>query len=224
MSLINKKDFFQQFKISKVIVVILLLLLVIFGALPGYLNFKWNWMKPLAVSHLKEIRNILDTGININGWTTSAKEVRQIGEHKWSLQQIQKDEMEGILILLPQKDNKQQPEVEWTDIKGNQRWKIDSEQILEFTSENAKIKARFFRAWNQATFAVIQWYAWKNGGNPRPSGWFFADQIAQFQKKRLGWIAVSIQVKIEPLGEIEKVRPVVESLAKMVQLELMKIF
>lgn len=224
MNLINKKNLINQFKISKVILLLLLFLMVIIGALPGYLNLKWTWMKPLPVVHLRQIKNILNTGININGWTNKTQEIRQIGEQKWSLQQIQKDEIEASLILLPQKDDKKQPEVEWMDIKGNQRWQIDHEQILQFTQENAQVKARFFRAWNQTTFAVIQWYAWKNGGNYQPSSWFFADQIAQFQKKRLGWVAVSIQVKIEPLGEIEKVRPVVESLAKMVQLELMKLF
>ena len=92
------------------------------------------------------------------------------------------------------------------------------------TTASAKVEARFFRAWTQRrTVAVLQWYAWSGGGNPAPSRWFFADQLAQLRRNRVPWVAVCLQIPIEPLGDIEASRPLAESLGKVVQTALMQV-
>jgi cyanoexosortase B-associated protein len=164
-----------------------------------------------------------------------------IGGHQWSVQQIEQDNSKPIgLLLLPQSDHKSQPQVEWMDIDGLVKWKTDSYTKVQFevetslsdksagtakpTTPSAKVEARFFRAWTQRrTVAVLQWYAWSGGGNPAPSRWFFADQLAQLRRNRVPWVAVCLQIPIEPLGDIEASRPFAESLGKIVQTALMQV-
>jgi cyanoexosortase B-associated protein len=82
------------------------------------------------------------------------------------------------------------------------------------------VKARFFRAWNQQTFAVVQWYAFNNGGHFSPANWFWQDQLAQLSDRRVPWVAVCLKIPIEPLGELKDAQSVAESLAKTVQTQL----
>jgi cyanoexosortase B-associated protein len=113
------------------------------------------------------------------------------------------------------------------------------------TSQAVKIKTRFFRSltpntnnlltllWSSCssdqlcslyqqqrlrqTYAVMQWYAWPDGGSPAPRDWFFADRIAQLSNRRAPWAAVNILIPIEPLGDIETVEATATSLAQEVQ-------
>ncbi len=84
------------------------------------------------------------------------------------------------------------------------------------------MEARFFRAVTQQdTFGVLQWYALPNGGHSSPFRWFVGDQLAQWRKQRVPWVAVSILVPMEPLGQVEKIWPLAESIGQTVQAALM---
>jgi cyanoexosortase B-associated protein len=72
------------------------------------------------------------------------------------------------------------------------------------------------------TYAVMQWYAWPDGGSPAPRDWFFADRIAQLSNRRAPWAAVNLLIPIEPLGDIETVEATATSLAQDIQNALMQ--
>ncbi len=144
-----------------------------------------------------------------------------------------------VLLLRPQKDAKDQPAVEWIDIQGQQQWKTDSHQIRQLviqgsnTQTSANVTIHFFRSWRAGSlysqqfsgsqaFAVLQWYAWPNGGSPTPFRWFLADQVAQWHKHRLPWVAVSILIPTETLTEgLDTYWPLAESVGTAVQEALM---
>ncbi|MFB2979984.1 cyanoexosortase B system-associated protein [Microseira sp. BLCC-F43] len=228
-------------KLSKIILLVCLVLLMGLGAVPGYLKGSWRWEKPLSVANLKQIRNLQKTGISLPNWQTLNQQPIEIGGHKWSFQVIGRDaETQAILLLRPMRDDKDMPQVEWVDLRGfrwwqtlqPRQWQTDGFRRSQFTvtSTNAggqplQVEAQYFRNWIQernfsGTFAVLQWYAWPTGGNPEPNRWFFADQIAQWQGRRLPWVAVSIMIPIEPLGDIEPAWRVAESLGQTVQAAL----
>ena len=125
---------------------------------------------------------------------------------------------------------KNQPQLEWLDIDGFHRWQTDSHRTLKFTVKLAPtsdkpsptIETRFFRSWtSQQTFAVVQWYAWPNGGSPATSRWFWEDSIARLSNRRASRVAVSIILPIQPQGDIKIVEPLLESLGQSVQTQLM---
>lgn len=212
---------------SQVILLLFLLLLIAVGAVPSYLKGRWPWEQPPPIQSLKQLQELRKTGLTVPGWQTISQEVREVSGHKWSYQNIQRDpQTQAILMLLPQNGPKEQPQVEWVDIKGFWRWKTDKYRHAQFTAEStnnsANVEAQFFQAWNpKQTYAVLQWYASPDGGTPNPSKWFWADQIAQWQGRRVPWVAVNIQIPIEPLGDIEKVWPLAQSLGQTVQSALM---
>ncbi len=237
----------QRFQVARAIAVVLLLVMVGIGAVPGYLSGQWSWSQLPKIPHLSQIRKLQRTGLEIPGWKTLEQKAIAIGGHQWSYQQIQGDYPKPIqLLILPPGDSKAQPQVEWVDIDGSLQWQTDSYTRLKFDVETsvpteraalekteinqkqtndsdriAEVEARFFRAWTQQqTFAVLQWYAWPEGGNPAPSSWFWVDQLAQLHRRRVPWVAVCLQIPIEPLGDVKASRPLAESLGKMVQAAL----
>lgn len=235
--------------LPKVAVLVLLLVLVILGAVPSYWTGNWSWKEPPPVANLKQLRTLRETGLNLPGWRTVEQNLQTLGGHKWSVQTLERDKRSLRLLLLPQGNNKSQPQVEWVDINGFEQWKTDSYSTIQFApstpSSNAialrpryaNAQARFFRAYprpdlspkalgslseeQRQTRAVLQWYAWSEGGHPAPSQWFVRDRLAQLRRSRVPWVAVCLQISIEPLGDIEDARPLAESLAKMVQTALM---
>ncbi|MBD2495632.1 cyanoexosortase B system-associated protein [Nostoc sp. FACHB-280] len=228
----------KEKQVTYIIPLVLLLLLLAMGAVPSYLKGRWEWKQPPPVTTLKELRKIRKTGLTIPGWDTVQRTEQQVGEHKWSLQVIKQSNSptQVILLLLPQNGPKDQPEVEWTEINGWGRlrwgkWDIAQERSLEFSVKQSQtsnpnsdmsVKARFFRvSTQQDTFAVLQWYAFPNGGNPSPLRWFVKDQLAQLQKRRNPWVAVSMMIPIEPLGDVESTKPLAQSLGETVQITLM---
>ncbi len=241
MKSVSLPKLIHRSSLSKVIVLCFLLLVIVLGAIPSYITGKWQWTHPPKVTNLHNLRNLREKGITLPGWQTVEQQIGQIGGHKWSMQQLQGNSEKLVtLLLFPQNGDKDQPEIEWVDIDGAMGWQTDSDKNLNFQVEQALVpgtsklqipqiavvEARFFRAWKQLpnlaqTFAVVQWYAWSGGGNPAPSQWFWADQVAQWQRRRLPWVAVCLQIPIEPLGDIEKSRLIVESLAQKVQKALM---
>ncbi|HEY9651155.1 MAG TPA: cyanoexosortase B system-associated protein, partial [Coleofasciculaceae cyanobacterium] len=225
--------------ISRITVVVFLFVLLGIGAAPNYLSGKWPWKEPPQVANLKQIRQLEKTGLEIPGWKTLNQKTETLGGHKWSIQEIGQDSSEPVrLMLRPLSDRRSQPEVEWVDIDEFEHWQSDSYTRLQFTVERSllnpssegttakiatdtEVEARFFRAWNpQQTFAVLQWYAWYGGGHPAPSRWFFVDQRAQLRRERVPWIAVCLQIPIEPLGDLKTALPTARSLGQKVQAAL----
>lgn len=228
-------------KLSKIVLMLFLLVLIGVGTVPGYLKGSWRWQQPLKVANLKQIRNLQQTGLNLPGWQTLNQQGIEIGGHKWSYQAMQRDpQNQAILLLRPMRDDKDMPQVEWVDLKGfrwwqtlqPRQWQTDGLKREQFTvpstgGQPVQVETQYFRKWinepnYRGTFAVLQWYAWPTGGNPDPSRWFWADQVAQWQGRRLPWVAVSIMIPIEPLGDIEPTLPAAQSLGQTVQAALIE--
>lgn len=236
MKSLNLPKFLRLSLVSRVVLFFFLLILVGIGAVPGYLSGNWSWAEPPPVTNLKQLKELRQTGLALPELQTLEQQTVTLGGHKWSFQAIKTENPKPVLLLLlPQNGPKSQPQVEWVDIDGfmKQRfgqWKTDSYQKIRFSASStviseatAKVEARFFRAWHQQqTFAILQWYAWPEGGHPAASNWFWADQIAQLKRQRVPWVAVCLQIPIEPLGDIDAYRQEAQSLARMVQTALMK--
>ncbi|BDA67372.1 hypothetical protein CAL7716_015380 [Calothrix sp. PCC 7716] len=218
---------------------LLLILLLVFAAVPGYLSGKWQWKQPPAIPTLKELRQIRSQGLNIPGWQTVEQTEHTIGERKWSLQTILKvganntdNQNKVILLLLPQNGPADQPQVEWSEVNSFWQWDTAQERDVEFTvkppagstvKNDVLVKARFLRgSTKQQTFSVLQWYAWSDGGNPSQLKWFLADQSAQWHKHRAAWVAVSVQIPMEPLGQIDTTWEQAKSIGQTIQTRLMQ--
>ncbi|HAX88709.1 MAG TPA: cyanoexosortase B system-associated protein [Cyanobacteria bacterium UBA11370] len=242
MKSVDLQKLIQRIRFNRAIVLLLLLVLVAIGAVPSYLTGNWSWTDVPDITNLTQIRNIRKTGLDLPSWQTVEQKPINLGGHEWSYQELKGDYPKPIvLLMLPQGYRRNQPQVEWVDIDGVFQWQTDSYTKLNFkvqtsplvtkTDSNpknstnnptiAEVEARFFRAWTQQqTFAVVQWYAWPKGGNPATRHWFWLDQIAQLSRQRVPWVAVCLQIPIEPLGNLEASRPLAESLSKMIQTAL----
>ncbi|MDX2096582.1 MAG: cyanoexosortase B system-associated protein [Leptolyngbyaceae cyanobacterium bins.59] len=228
----------QRFQLARIVAFLLLLVLLAIGAMPGYFQGKWPWKREPKVQTLKELRSLHKQGFEITGWRIANHESVTLAKHKWLVQELQPPSVSSsaaadrppiVMLALAQQNQTHQPQVEWMDLKGSQQWKTDSLERVQLTippakgiSTSTQVTAQFLRAWNERqTFATLQWYAWPGGGDPSPDRWFWLDQAAQLQNRRLPWVAVSLLIPIEPLGEIKTVWPTAESLAQKVQLSLM---
>ena len=230
--MISLSKFLKESQWNQVVALLLLLLLFAIGGVPGYLTGHWQWKQPPAITSLKALKQIRNSGLTVPGWQTIEQAQQQVGEQKWSLQLIRKQDsqIQALLLLLPQNGPMDQPEVEWTEINGwgksrCRKWDVAQSRAAKFTVKQPRetqVEARFFRAVTQQdTFGVLQWYALPNGGNVSPLRWFFADQLAQWRKQRVPWVAVSILLPMEPLGKVEKIWPLAESIGETVQAALM---
>ncbi len=214
---VAKKSQSQTAFLAQIVLLIFLGLLIVVGVLPGYWQGgKWSWSDLAKIENAKQLRQLQTTGITIPGWKIKYQRQVSINDNEWSLQLMAKNNQEVVLLLLPQTYYLNKPGVEWTDLNGLRGWKSDSYQKLTFTLDSGnKVEALFLRAWSQRkTFAVVEWYAWKSGGSFAPKRWFWADLWAQLQKRRASWVAVCVRIPIEPLGNIETVRPLAQSIAK----------
>ena len=206
--------------ITNLIVLLLLIGTIAIAAVPGYWQGgKWSWSELPRLSNPRQMRSLLTTGIEFSDWQTVTQKQIRIGGNKWSAQAItQGKAAPAIVLLAPQTYYTNKPYVEWTDLQGLEKWKTDSHTQLEFTArDNSQVKARFFRAWNQQTFAIVQWYAFPNGGSPDSSNWFWRDQIAQLKRQRIPWIAVCLKIPLKPLDDLDSVATLATSLAQQVQ-------
>lgn len=232
---------------AQLAVIAVLSLFVATAAIPQYLG-GWAWTEPLKLPDASRnaLQAIPEKGLTVTGWRTDDQNAIELGKEAWSIQQLSPEAEESsatpvFLLLRPQIYGADQPEVEWIDIKGSQRWETDSYQKLSFDvpaqsdtpnaktldlppSKAASITADFFRAWNsEQTYAVLQWYAWPTGGHPSPTHWFWADQKVQWQRgQRLPWAAVSLWIPIEPISDITPHQALAESVGEHVQRSLMQ--
>ncbi|MDX2214415.1 MAG: cyanoexosortase B system-associated protein [Oculatellaceae cyanobacterium bins.114] len=225
-----------------ILIALFLLAIATAGVIPGYFTQQWSWNTLPDVPHLSQLKSLQTDGLTIPGWETLHQERVEIGGHKWSVQEIrslqtkpEENQQAPILVMLrPQTWNRDQPQVDWMDINGVQRWTADSQRRLKFTvndlseTDNAQdqwisINARFLRGWNQRqTYAVLQWYAWSTGGDAAPTQWFWADQLTQWRDRhRMPWIAVSVLIPIRPIGNIDTAEATAKSLGQTIQATLM---
>ncbi len=229
------------------LVAAILALFVVVGALPRYLS-DWPWANNPTVPYKSALIAVKAQGLTIPGWQTQDQTTTKLGGQTWSIQQLTaepetrraiapEDPNDIFLLLRSQVWYADQPEVEWMDIQGSQRWKTDHRQKLFFSAsrsipvsvpvsksaQSVQVSSDFFRAWNQnQTYAILQWYAWPTGGSASPASWFWIDQIAQWKhNQRTPWVAVSLWLPIEPFGDISLHRAMAESLGKTVQTTLL---
>ncbi|WP_017318910.1 cyanoexosortase B system-associated protein [Mastigocladopsis repens] len=230
--MISFSKFLKERQFSQVVALLLLLLLLVIGATPGYLTGRWEWREPPRITSIKELKHLRQKGLTLPGWQTIEQRQQEIGGRKWSYQVIHKqgDQTKAVVLLLPQTGSRDLP-VEWTEINSFWQWQVAQYRSANFTvkqpqgagsNTETKVEARFFRgSTNQQTFAVLQWYAWFNGGNSSPLPWFVVDQLAQWHKKRAPWVAVSVLIPMEPLGQVEKTWNEAKSVGQTVQTALM---
>ncbi len=221
-------------RLTRIILLLFLTIILTIGAVPGYLAGKWQWQNPPAVKALAQLRVIRKQGLQVPGWPTQEQRTVTLDGHSWSIQQIKNDRNEDAsLFLFTQNGPKDQPQIEWSEINGIQRWQTDSDGEQSFdvkladsnssvtNSVTSSVTAKIFRAWTaKRTYAVLQWYAWSDGGHPNPSRWYGADRIAQLKGQRQPWVAVAILFPMEPLDDLNKYRDRLTELAKTVQLQL----
>lgn len=220
----------KRWSILRISLILLLSTLIIVGAAPGYIRGgNWSWLNVTPTANIQQIKGILSTGLVLDNWQIVDRQQIRIGGHRWVGQIIKQEDSQPIMLLLkPQTYYLNKPEVEWMDINGLERWKTDSHSQIQFTVSQEQnsfpTTARFFRAWNQRqTFAVVQWYAFPQGGHYAVSSWFWRDLMAQLRGNRISWVAVSLRIPINPLEELEVAQPFAQSLAQQVQAELQKI-
>lgn len=216
-------------RLPRILLLLFLTVVLTIGAVPGYLAGKWQWQNPPAVKTLAQLKAIRQQGIQVAGWPTQEQRSVILGEHPWSIQQIKNDRNEeASLFLFTQNGPKDQPEVEWSEINGIQRWQTDSdgEQSFDFKLGDSSpvtnsVQAKIFRAWTvKRTYAVMEWYAWSDGGHSSPSRWYIADRLAQLKGQRQPWVAVALILPMEPLDDLNKYRDRLTELAKTVQVQL----
>jgi cyanoexosortase B-associated protein len=229
---------FQRRSLLKLLVVLFILAIATFATLPDYMTGNWSWTRQPDVPHLDRLRELRSEGLSLSGWEMLEQQETRLGGHRWSVQ-ANSPEVETpaladpiLLLLRPQADDSDMPQVDWMDINGAQQWTVDHRRRLSFPVPDTTlplptpftVQARFFRGWTQqGTFAVMQWYAWPNGGHPAPGQWFWADQITQLRdRQKLPWVAVSVLIPIKPLGDIETVRDTATSLGTTIHTALLQ--
>lgn len=230
----------------RIFVALLVLAIALFTVLPNYITGNWSWANPPQVVVLDKLNHLQKEGLTLSDWQTLEQHIGNIGGRKWSIQAIEPDtpDLQAMfdddrvrspvyVFVRPQTRHQDQPQVEWMDINGVQQWKTDSHDHLRIPASHAEpaltpskkrvtIETRYFRGWNSdGTYAVLQWYAWSNGGHPDSSRWFWADQWAQWRdRQRMPWVAVSILIPIKPLGDIDAARSIAERIGMAIQSNL----
>ena len=206
------------------LVVVVLVAMITVVAIPQYFSGQLPWYSPPGVAQIKAIRSLKDTGLALDGWSEDLQQKISIGGDQWSVQQLthvnSSASEQMIIFLKPQGQSKDQPEVEWIDLQGAQKWQTSHQRRLR--ADDLSIDT--FRAWtSNQTFAVAQWYALPNGGHPAPHHWFWRDQSYQWRRsERLPWVAVAVLLPMPPLGDISPVYPDLERLSQLVQTSLVK--
>jgi len=197
----------------------LLLLLILGGILPNLISGHWSWLEQPRIGNIQKMRAVQESGIELSNLNTIDQSQAKIGEGTWSVQVLESHEGKRITLLLkPQIYYKNQPGLEWSDISSISRWNQGETTELSIpTRSGGKATARFYRAWTENTFAVLQWYAWLGGGHYDPSVWYWLDQWAQLKRQRVPWIAVSLMIPLDPMKELQTLTPFALNLAGEVQ-------
>lgn len=208
------KPFSKNTQFMQWMLVAILAIVVAIASLPAYFNGQWPWSVPLKVPEINQIKTLRSEPLALPGWEVTSHQEASISGNQWGLAEYRATdptaEVKGFALLLrPQPWHDQQPEVEWVDILGSRGWQVNDLHRVSFSVPNSDgqsttVTTRYFRGLDeQRTFAVMQWYAWPTAGHPAPGRWFWADQIQQWsQRERMPWVAVSVFLPIEPVGNI----------------------
>jgi cyanoexosortase B-associated protein len=226
-----------------------ILAIALFAVLPNYVTGSWFWAQPPQVLALDSLRSLQRHGLELSGWQTLDQQTGEIGGRKWSIQTLipESSELQALidgnnirtplfLFIRPQTRAQDQPQVEWLDIKGAQKWKEDTRSQIQFSvpdnnslstthlSSSVEVQARYIRGWNSdGTYAVLQWYAWPSGGGPTTGQWFWADCLSQWRnRQRAPWVAVNVLIPIKPLGDISHAQLLAEQIGVLIQSALMQ--
>lgn len=114
------------------------------------------------------------------------------------------------------------------DLDGVYRWEVEEEQRRQvivplYPGTSIPLEVRWLQTRTQRqTYAVMQWYAWPQGGHPAPSRWFWLDRQAQLTGKRVPWIAVSLILPMPLFRRLSDYQALSESLAQSVQQALLR--
>lgn len=228
------KSISRSKSVTQWILIAALTVLVAIAAIPNYLQGNWPGSINLKIPEIGELRDLTQAPPELPGWTITHHEEIEISRKRWSHIDYQSNEAApdasypsiSLLLRAPNSHN-QQPEVEWVDIQGATRWQVSDRHQVNFSTENngqpLPVVARYSRGFNaDHTFAVMQWYAWPTGGHFAPGRWFWADQLQQWRnRERLPWVAVSLLVPIEPVGNIRVHTESVTAIAQTIQQNLL---
>lgn len=210
--------------------------IVAIAAFPSYLSGQWPWNIPPKVPQIEQLRTVMETPLTLPGWELTLHQEVGISGSRWSLAEYRAAEGTAdesassfALLLRPQSWHDKQPQVEWVDLAGAQGWQVNDLHHLQFSvsdgnNRSRNVTTRYFRGLNeQGTLAVMQWYAWPTGGHPAPGKWFWADQARQWQQReRMPWVAVSVLLPIEPVGDIRVHSEKAIAISQTIQTSLMK--
>ncbi|MGF1523155.1 MAG: cyanoexosortase B system-associated protein [Leptolyngbyaceae cyanobacterium] len=227
--------FSKQKRLLQWLLVAVLAVIVAIAAAPSYFSGQWPWSEPLKAPQINQIKALRSTALDLPGWQVSSQQEVRIGGNDWGLTEYQATDTPATtsgfaLLLRPQPWHDQQPEVEWVDIRGARGWQVSDLHRVHFEVPSAdgpsiQVAARYFRGIDeQRTFAVMQWYAWPTGGHPAPGRWFWADQTQQWMRRqRMPWVAVSVFLPIEPVGNIRPHTEDAIAIGQAVQASLMTV-
>ncbi|PZU98146.1 MAG: cyanoexosortase B system-associated protein [Leptolyngbya sp.] len=213
------------------VLVVVLAALAAIAILPAYLSGQWPWANSPQVAQIDQLRALQTAGLPLPGWQQTTVEPIPINRQTWTLVEYRADSPEAqsapvqqfAVLLHPQPWHSNQPQLEWIDLVGAQKWRIESRRRLKVTSpQTGPVDARFLRAWgDRQSFAVVQWYALPSGGHPSPSHWFWANQWSQLTQRQLTpWVAVSLLLPMEPLGTMDAYQSLAENLTGLIQQQL----
>ncbi|MBE7384553.1 MAG: cyanoexosortase B system-associated protein [Leptolyngbya sp. SIO1E4] len=210
--------------------------IIAIATLPHYVSGQWPWSAPPKVPQINQLRTLIETPLVLPGWERTFHQEVSISGNSWSLAEYHMAEGDSAdqtssfaLLLRPQPWHDDKPGVEWVDLVGAQGWQVNDLHHLRFSVTDSndaalQLTTRYFRGLGEdATFAVMQWYAWPTGGHPSPGKWFWADQMRQWsQRERMPWVAVSLLLPIEPVGDIRPYSETAIAIGQAVQTSLMQ--
>ncbi|MGF1457720.1 MAG: cyanoexosortase B system-associated protein [Leptolyngbyaceae cyanobacterium] len=225
----------KQWSIIQGGLVVMLAAVIAIAMLPSYFSGQWPWSADLPLPHLSQMRDLIETPLELSGWESTYHQEVTIGRKSWTVTEYRRlesgaDQPETFALLLrPQLAVDQQPEVEWVDLRGAQGWQVSDRHTVQFeaitdgASAPLEVKTRYQRGIDERnTLAVMQWYAWPQGGHFAPGRWFWADQAQQWQQREhMPWVGVSVLLQIEPVGNIRPHTDTVVEIAKAVQQSLL---
>ncbi|NJR61092.1 MAG: cyanoexosortase B system-associated protein [Cyanobacteria bacterium CRU_2_1] len=148
----------QRSPLHKRLVILFVLAIATFSTIPSYVTGQWSWEKIPELSNLESLRDLQQQGLTLPGWKTIEQDVKKIGGHKWSVQRIIPETSSDVptpqntilVMLRPQTQDRDLPQVEWMDINGAYQWREDSQRSLKFSiqptvsSQLVQVEARFF--------------------------------------------------------------------------------
>ncbi|MEL6381879.1 MAG: cyanoexosortase B system-associated protein [Cyanobacteria bacterium J06626_18] len=225
--------FAKQKRLLQWALVAVLAVIVAIAAAPSYFSGQWPWSAPLKAPQINQIKALRTTALDLPGWQVNLQQEVRIGGNDWGLTEYLATDAAAAtngfaLLLRPQPWHDDQPEVEWVDIIGSRGWQVSDLHRIRFSvsgddGQSIPVTARYFRGVDeQRTFAVVQWYAWPSGGHPAPGRWFWADQAQQWtERQRMPWVAVSVFLPIEPIGNIRPYTEEAIAIGQTIQTSLM---